>query len=111
VSRPVNSLQRNGGDDETRTGDLCRDSAVGLDSYNDFADMRGLPNTAQVMPIIAFCGLSCGLKKSKPFRAGHIQSFRADPFLPMRMRPGSGIFWPSWRGRSMSVSRGGSAPQ
>jgi hypothetical protein len=34
----------NGGDDETRTRDLCRDS--GIRYYNDLTDMRGLPNTA-----------------------------------------------------------------
>jgi hypothetical protein len=57
----------NGGDDETRTRDLCRDS---LDRfYNDLQRPRGLPKYAEVVQDIAFCGLGCGLGISD--HAGH----------------------------------------
>jgi hypothetical protein len=42
-------LGKNGGDDETRTRDLCRDST------------QGLPNAAQVTQDVSNCGLDCGL--------------------------------------------------
>ncbi len=44
---PGNSFGRNGGDDETRTRDFCRDSCVNR-FYNNLQDTRGLPNAAQV---------------------------------------------------------------
>jgi len=37
-------------------------SAVTVRFYNNLQDMRGLPNAAQVIQDIAFCGLDCGLR-------------------------------------------------
>src|SRR5207244_8150814 len=34
----------------------------GIRYYNDLTDMRGLPNTAEVVQDISNCGLGCGLK-------------------------------------------------
>ena len=38
-------LERNGGDDETRTRDLCRDRVATTSTYNNLQGYQGLPTT------------------------------------------------------------------
>src|ERR1700693_5698447 len=40
-------LKRNGGDDETRTRDLCRDRVATTSTYNNLQGYRGLPSTSK----------------------------------------------------------------
>jgi hypothetical protein len=37
--------EKNGGDDETRTRDVCRDRAVTTSTYNNLQGYWGLPST------------------------------------------------------------------
>jgi hypothetical protein len=39
--------EKNGGDDETRTRDLCRDRAVTTSTYNNLQGCWGLPSTCK----------------------------------------------------------------
>src|SRR6267154_5563997 len=42
-----NSFGKYGGDDETRTRDLCRDRAVTTSTYNNLQGYQGLPSTCK----------------------------------------------------------------
>src|SRR5580704_990922 len=58
-------IERNGGDDGTRTRVVCRDSAA-RNALTTTYKTRGLPNAAQIIQGCTNCGLGRGLKSTSP---------------------------------------------
>jgi hypothetical protein len=55
-----------GGDDETRTRDLCRDRVDTSTTYNNLEGYWGLPNTSKYIVAEPLVGLKLGLEISHP---------------------------------------------
>jgi len=52
-------LKRNGGDDETRTRDLCRDSSEYISVFNDLEEHGRHPKSSQVRLGQSYCVPRC----------------------------------------------------
>ena len=54
------SFRKNGGDDETRTRDLCRDRAVTTSTFTNLQGYQGLPSTCKYAVAEAISGWRSG---------------------------------------------------